>query len=108
MSKANQTEEKMQKSSLDLSVPITAHGEDGVQTLYFARPTGKDVRELGFPYKIGRDDSMSIQADIVAKYISRLASIPLSSVDMLDPSDMIAGSNIILGFFQKSGETEIA
>ena len=41
-------------SELQLSKPITAHGET-IHVLELRDPTGKDVRELGYPYQMNQD-----------------------------------------------------
>lgn len=38
---------------LELKKPIIAHGET-LSVLEFDEPTGKDVRELGYPYQMNR------------------------------------------------------
>lgn len=40
---------------LELKKPITAHGET-LSVLEFDEPTGKDVRELGYPYQMSPAD----------------------------------------------------
>lgn len=84
--------------TITLAAPIKAHGED-VSTLTLRRPEGKDVRELGMPYKLMADESMIIQTDAVARYVSRLAAVPLSSVDQLDPVDFNTLAWTVAGFF---------
>ncbi len=39
---------------LELKKPIIAHGET-LSVLEFDEPTGKDVRELGYPHRTGQD-----------------------------------------------------
>lgn len=89
------------ESMINLAVPITASGESVTQ-IKLRRPMGKDVRELGYPYKMGADQAVTLQAGIVAAYISRLAEIPTSSVDLLDPVDFNTLGFEILGFFLNS------
>ena len=45
---------------LELKKPITAHGET-LSVLEFDEPTGKDVRELGYPYQMNQDESGKCQ-----------------------------------------------
>ncbi|MDT3545613.1 phage tail assembly protein [Cronobacter sakazakii] len=85
-------------SELQLSKPIQAHGET-LHVLEFSDPTGNDVRELGFPYQMNQDESIKLQAGVVAKYVSRLAKIPLSSVDEMSPADLNAAGWLVAGFF---------
>jgi len=60
---------------LELKKPITAHGET-LSVLEFDEPTGKDVRELGYPYQMNQDESVRLLAHVVSKYIVRLAKVP--------------------------------
>lgn len=100
MSKTQQTEQDESKF-IKLEKPIKAHDEE-IDALVLRKPTGKDVRELGLPYRIGSDESVNMNADIVAKYVSRLAAIPMSSVDMMTPVDMNAACWAVAGFFMDS------
>lgn len=87
-----------EKNTLTLSKPIQAHGET-VTVLTLREPTGKDVRELGYPYQLGQDDAVKLLAGVTAKYLSRLADIPLSSVDTMSPADLNAAGWQVAGFF---------
>ncbi|EMB4692022.1 phage tail assembly protein [Citrobacter farmeri] len=82
----------------ELGHPITAHGET-LSVLEFNEPTGKDVRELGYPYQMNQDESIKLQAHIIAKYIVRLANVPLSTVDQMSPGDLNAAGWLVAGFF---------
>lgn len=83
---------------LELGHPITAHGET-LSVLEFNEPTGKDVRELGYPYQMNQDESIKLQAHIIAKYIVRLANVPLSTVDQMSHGDLNAAGWLVAGFF---------
>lgn len=83
---------------LELQYPVTAHGET-VSVLEFNEPTGKDVRELGYPYQMNQDESIKLQAHIIAKYIVKLASVPLSTVDQMSPADLNSAGWLVAGFF---------
>lgn len=83
---------------LELKHPVTAHGET-ISVLEFNEPTGKDVRELGYPYQMNQDESIKLQAHIIAKYIVKLANVPLSTVDQMSPGDFNAAGWLVAGFF---------
>lgn len=83
---------------LELSNPVNTHGET-ISVLEFNEPTGKDVRELGYPYQMNQDESIKLQAHIIAKYIVRLANVPLSTVDQMSPGDLNSAGWLIAGFF---------
>ena len=80
---------------LELKKPIIAHGET-LSVLEFDEPTGKDVRELGYPYQMNQDESVRL---LVSKYIVRLAKVPQSSVDQMSPADLNAAAWLVAGFF---------
>lgn len=81
-----------------LNQPVSAHGET-ISVLEFKEPTGKDVRELGYPYQMNQDESIKLQAHIIAKYIVRLAEVPLSTVDQMTPGDLNTAGWLVAGFF---------
>lgn len=83
---------------LVLMAPVPAHGET-LHVLEFEEPTGKDVRELGYPYQMNQDESIRLLSHIVAKYIVRLARVPLSTVDAMSPADLNAAAWLVAGFF---------
>ncbi|MEJ8324389.1 MULTISPECIES: phage tail assembly protein [Kosakonia] len=85
-------------SELVLTKPIQAHGET-ISVLELREPTGKDVRELGFPYVTTGDAGVRLDAGVVAKYIARLGNIPPSSVDTMSPADLNTISWEVAGFF---------
>lgn len=71
-----------------LQKAITAHGEE-VTELRLRDATTADARALkALPYFIQPDgETVTLSLDVCAKYISRLAGIPLGSVDQLHVSD---------------------
>ena len=81
-----------------LNQPVSAHGET-ISVLEFKEPTGKDVRELGYPYQMNQDESIKLQAHIIAKYIVKLANVPLSTVDQMSPGDLNSAGWLVAGFF---------
>lgn len=83
---------------LTLVKAVTAHGET-IGVLEFNDPTGKDVRELGYPYQMNQDESIKLQAHIIAKYIVRLANVPMNTVDQMSPGDLNSAGWLIAGFF---------
>ncbi|WP_285130905.1 phage tail assembly protein [Leclercia adecarboxylata] len=83
---------------IQLTTAVRAHGED-LYVLELREPTGKDVRELGFPYVTTGDAGIKLDAGVIAKYVSRLAGIPLSSVDAMSPADLNSISWDVASFF---------
>lgn len=81
-----------------LGKPIKAHGEE-VTSLELTRPGVKDVRELGYPFLTTPDGDIKLDAGTAARYISRLAKIPMGSVDQLDPADFMQLHGVVAGFF---------
>lgn len=96
--------------TIPLSKPIKAHGDE-VGELKFREPTTKDVIELGLPTLIipgddGQSTGVEIRQKVIARYISRLAAIPLGSVELLSLKDFSLCTAAVMGFFgQGDGET---
>lgn len=86
---------------IKLNKSIKAHGEE-VTELDLKEPTGRDVQDIGFPYLImmnGDDQALQIQVKTVGKYVSKLAGIPPSSVDMLSAGDLSTLTGAVMSFF---------
>lgn len=83
---------------MELTVPVK-FGEEEITELNFKRPSGKQILEVGFPFSMDIDGSMSMKSKICMKYISLCASIPMSVVEKMDPVDLMAASGEIVGFF---------
>ncbi|WP_211238056.1 phage tail assembly protein [Derxia gummosa] len=89
------------KTIIPLESPVTI-GDDTITELSLRRPSGKDVRELGFPYRLTAIGDVAIDAGIACKYASRLAAVPPSTIDALDPVDISTLAQTVLGFFMAS------
>lgn len=88
---------------ITLSRPIEAHGET-LAELELREPTGEDIMECGMPFEFvdgKKGTRRHIDTRSMGAYISALASIPPSSVAKLHPSDFIALSGAVVGFFQQ-------
>ena len=84
-----------------LAAPIQAHDEE-LTKLSYRRPTVAEVRKIkALPYKIDKNEDVSLDMDVGAKYIAVCASIPASSVDQLDLADLNDLVWAIAGFFMK-------
>ena len=85
-----------------LQVAIEAHGEPLTQ-LNLRRPTVQEVRAIkALPYKIDKNEEVSLDMDVAAKYIAVCAGIPPSSVNQLDLADLNALSWMVAGFFMSA------
>ena len=87
--------------TVQLSTPITAHNEE-VSELTFREPTTKDTIEIGLPTLIiisEGETGVEVRQKVVAKYISKLCSIPKSSVESLSLKDFSACTKVVMGFF---------
>ncbi|MBT9263585.1 phage tail assembly protein [Pseudomonas sp. MG-9] len=85
--------------AVKLQVAIEAHGEP-VTELTLRRPTVQEVRAIkALPYKIDKNEDVSLDMDVAAKYIAVCAAIPPSSVNQLDLSDLNALSWAVASFF---------
>lgn len=93
-----------------LKHPVTAHGEE-VSELTLREPTTKDIMEIGLPTLIvpstdGSSVGVEIRQKVVGRYVSRLAQIPMSSVEALKPGDFARCSAAVMGFFEMSDGEE--
>ena len=102
----------MNKQTLKLSKPITAHGEE-IDTLEFSEPTTEMVIRIGQPMNYMRDGSIEgavVDTTKCAKYLSRLANIPENSVKQMAPKDFNKAIgiivNLVVGDDQGNAEEE--
>lgn len=87
------------KEKVELSAPIQAHGEE-VSVLELRRPTVQEVRAIkALPYKIDKDEAVTLDMEVAAKYIAVCAHIPPTSVNQLDLSDLNDAAWKVAGFF---------
>lgn len=85
-----------------LSHAIQANGEELLK-LELRRPTVAEVRTIkALPYKIDKNEDVSLDMEVAAKYIAVCAGIPPSSVNQLDLADLNALSWAVAGFFMSS------
>ena len=94
---------------IPLSKPIKAHGDE-VSEISMREPTTKDIIELGLPTLIipgadGQSTGVEIRQPVVARYISRLAAIPMGSVESLAVKDFSLCTAAVMSFFG-SGDGE--
>lgn len=89
-----------------LQLPIEAHG-DQLSELTLRRPTVTEVRAIkALPYRIGKDEEVSLDMDVAAKYIAVCAGIPPSSVNQLDLADLNSLSWAVAGFFMTAASVK--
>lgn len=89
--------------TVPLKHPVTAHGEE-VGELTLREPTTKDIMEIGLPTLLvpssdGQSVGVEIRQKVVGRYVSRLAQIPMSSVESLNPGDFARCSAAVMDFF---------
>jgi hypothetical protein len=90
-----------------LSAPIQAHDEQ-VLELTLRRPTVAEVRALkALPYKIDKNEDVSLDLDVAAKYIAVCAGIPASSVNQLDLADLNNLAWAVAGFFMTAASATL-
>jgi len=88
--------------AVKLQVAIEAHGEP-LTELTLRRPTVQEVRAIkALPYRIDKNEEVSLDMDVTAKYIAVCAGIPPSSVNQLDLADLNALSWTVAGFFMSA------
>lgn len=84
---------------------ITANGEQ-VSELELREPNSQDLILLGIPMSFSPEGGTEIKMAAVAKYVSRLASIPPSSVLEISPMDLMDLALEIVGFFSEPESIE--
>ena len=90
-----------------LSTPILAHDEQ-VLELTLRRPTVAEVRAIkALPYKIDKNEDVSLDMDVAAKYIAVCAGIPAPSVNQLDLADLNNLAWIVAGFFMTAASATL-
>jgi len=83
----------------ELKAPIQAHGEERT-TITLRRPTVPECRAIkALPYTIGKDEAVSLDLDVAAKYIAVCGAIPPTSVNQLDLNDLNTLAWAVAGFF---------
>jgi hypothetical protein len=90
-----------------LSAPIQAHDEQ-VLELTLRRPTVAEVRAIkALPYKIDKNEEVSLDMDVAAKYIAVCAGIPTPSVNQLDLADLNNLAWAVAGFFMTAASATL-
>lgn len=96
--------------TIQLKRPVTAHGEQ-VSEITLREPVTKEVIEIGQPMLIvvgedGKSTGIEIRQRVVARWVSKLAGIPMSSVEALGLGDYSRCTAVVMGFFgDGDGET---
>ena len=96
-------------TTIKLSRTIKAHGEE-IDEVTLREPATKDLMEIGLPMLIitgadGQSTGIEIRQPVIARYISRLAAIPMGSVESMTIKDFSVCSAAVMGFFG-SGDGE--
>lgn len=89
--------------TVPLTRPITAHGEE-LSALTFREPVPEDLMQIGSPVLLipsaDGDMGIDVRPKVIAQYISRLASIPPSSVKSMCVADFMVCQGALLPFLQ--------
>ena len=92
---------------IDLASPIEAHGET-LSQLTFRRPTAQEARAIkALPYRIDKNEEVSLDLDVAAKYIAVCAGIPPSSVNQMDLCDINTLSWKVASFFMAAASATL-
>lgn len=96
--------------TVPLSKPINAHGESVIE-LELREPGGEDLMDIGYPYIVVQSDTggqgVELRPKVVARYVSKLAQIPMSSVKQIGLADLQKLQGVVMGFFgqEEAGTT---
>ena len=88
---------------MQLSSPIQAHGET-LSALELRKPTVKELRAAGAPYRISRGGEVTVDYEACARLIAAICAIPPSSVDLMDTADFDEAAWKVVGFMRSSSE----
>jgi hypothetical protein len=91
--------------TLKLSKSIQAHGET-LTFLELREPTYEDIAKCGNPISYGQSGDMKIDHTAALAYLPVLGQIPLSSVKMMSPPDLLAAQMLVVSFFTPSETPE--
>jgi hypothetical protein len=95
-------------TTVHLENPLTIKGA-AISSLTLRKPIAADVIELSFPYLVvPRDDETCIEfrPKVVARYIARLAGIPMPSVLGMSIPDLQSCQAVIQGFFGRDSSND--
>jgi hypothetical protein len=87
--------------TIKLTIPIEAHGETLTELTLKELNTAAIIR-CGMPVDIENVEGKqvtTVKTDVMSKYISVLAGIPISSVEKLDIKDFMTLINQVSDFF---------
>ncbi|KPC53029.1 phage tail assembly protein [Amantichitinum ursilacus] len=84
-----------------LVVPVKDFGQT-ISALAIKRPTGKQIRQHGLPYRVNDAGEVQIHMGVVCAYAAELASVTAGAVDAMDPVDLNKLAWVIAGFFLNS------
>ncbi|CAM5771998.1 hypothetical protein LMIY3S_03696 [Labrys miyagiensis] len=89
------------KFTFPLSKPVMAHG-DMVKQLVFREPTGADIIAVGNPVQfdpLSSPPRIQIDDARMAAMLSRLATVPSSTIAAMSPKDLINAGWLLTNFF---------
>lgn len=91
-----------EKTVFTLSKPIKV-GDEEVAQIELRAPVGQDLLDIGYPYLVtlgdGEGERIELRPKVMAKYVSRLAAIPPSSVTQIAIADLQQLQGVVMGFF---------
>jgi len=93
--------ERPKEVVIKLAVPVQAHGEM-LNEIKFRRPTGKDAMALGDQYPIHiywTTGEVRPNPPAMGEMMSRLAAVPLSTIENMDMEDWSTCAFALMGFF---------
>lgn len=96
----------MSGATIKLAAPIKAHA-DFITELVLREPTVEDTLDLGMPYAIdvsGDGAALVFKPAVVARYVTRLAQVPMSTVKALPMDKWMECQMVVQGFFGRSDD----
>jgi hypothetical protein len=93
--------------TISLTKPIHAYGED-LSELTFREPSGGDIAAAGMPVRFDlskAEPDIEFNATEMTAMLSRLASVPPSSIALLTAGDWISAAYAVAPFFVPGAAT---
>lgn len=91
--------------TVKLTTPVIAHGEE-INEITLNEPTTENLIDIGLPTLVipgdGGETGVEIRQHVIARYIVKLGSVPLSTVKSLSLSDFSSLTTVVMRFFNQS------
>ena len=85
-------------TTITLRRPIR-EGTREITVLTLREPTTPEIRKIGLPFALRMDETMQVDAERVAIWLSKLSAVPPSTIDQMHRLDFMEACQRVPGFF---------